>query len=124
MSDRGSYRKPFRHRFGPKKFKQPAPTMEDKIKSFVIRNSRNGFFTKVNTLAFKFEITKDEAWSLAGGLLADNVLECTHDSRGDAKLCEAGKLDEVQQKEYARMGAKKNQNPKPKNRDSNRNVMK
>lgn len=103
MSDRGFKKRPFR-KFDkrPRKRESP-PTTEDLIKNFVIRNSRNGFFTKIPTLAFKFEIPADSAWEIAGSLLADNVLECMHDERtGDPKLCEAGKSYEVLQKEITR----------------------
>ena len=47
-----SERKPFR------KFKNNSPslTVEQKIEQFILRNSRNGFFTKVSTINYKFEI--------------------------------------------------------------------
>ena len=105
-------RPPFR-KFGKKTFKKPPPvTTEEKIKNFVIRNSRNGFFTKLTTLSYKFEIPEDEAWVISGSLLADNVLECVHDENGDAKLCEAEKSLEVLQKErQRRTQIKKKTNP-------------
>ncbi len=86
----------------PRKRERP-PTTEELIKNFVIRNSRNGFFTKIPTLSFKFEIPQDAAWEMAGTLIAENVLEVIHDERtGDPKLCEAGKSYEVLQKEMQR----------------------
>ncbi len=88
-----------------RKFKRPPPvSTEDKIKSFVIRNSRNGFFTRLKTLAFKFEITEDEAWGISGALLSDNVLECFHDEKGEVKLCEVGHSLDLEQKELQRRG--------------------
>ena len=44
-----------------RKFKKSGKplTTEQKIESFVIRNSKNGFFTKVKTIPFKFEISED-----------------------------------------------------------------
>ena len=101
-------RRPFKRRFSKKPFKRvPAPTMEDKIKSFVIRNSRTGFFTKLTTVSFKFEIPEEEAMSNLSSLLADNALEIIHDDNGDAKLCEAGKSYDVMQKELKRKREKK-----------------
>lgn len=75
---------------GPPRRRETA-TKDELIKNFVIRNSRNGFFTRVHTIATKFETSDDEAWSLIGMLLADNSIECVHDSRGEVKLCEAGR---------------------------------
>ena len=99
-------RRPFRH--GKKPFKRaPHVTTEEKIKNFVIRNSRNGFFTKLKTISFKFELPEDEALSISGSLLADNVLECVHDDNGEAKLCEAGKSFDVMQKEMKRRAEKR-----------------
>ena len=53
-----------------RKFKNPEKplTTEQKIESFVIRNSKNGFFTKVKTIPFKFEISEDRAWDVVGGI--------------------------------------------------------
>jgi len=87
--------------------------MEDKIKSFVIRNSRAGFFTKLTTVSFKFEIAQDEAMSILSMLLADNTLEIVHDDFGEAKLCEAGRSYDVMQKELQRRSEKRR--PKKKN---------
>ena len=41
-------------------------TTEEKIKSFVLRNSKNGYYTKVSTLSYKFEISQDRAWEIVG----------------------------------------------------------
>ncbi len=103
MSDRGFRKSPFKKFDKRPRKRERAPTTEELIKNFVIRNSRNGFFTKIPTLSFKFEIPHDTAWELAGTLLAENVLEVIHDERtGDPKLCEAGKSYEVLQKEVQR----------------------
>ena len=67
-------------------------TIEDKIKDFVLRNSKNGYYTKVSTLAYKFEIPQEKAWEIVGEFLSDGVLESIHDkSTGEMKLCEPGK---------------------------------
>ena len=67
-------------------------TMEEKIKSFVIRNSKNGYYTKVSTLSYKFEISEERAWEIVGGLLDEGLVESVHDENsGEMKLCETGK---------------------------------
>ncbi len=66
--------------------------MEEKIKSFVIRNSKNGYYTKVSTLSYKFEISEERAWEIVGGLLDEGLVESVHDENsGEMKLCETGK---------------------------------
>ena len=81
-------KKPFR-KFRPRA--KPLTT-EQKIKSFVLRNSKNGYFTKVSTLSYKFEISQDRSWEIVGELLDEGSIESTHDERtGDMKLCETGK---------------------------------
>jgi len=73
--------------------KEPSLTKEQKIEQFIIRNSKNGYFTKVSTISYKFEISEDAAWSIVGELLSSGVLESIHDEfSGDMKLCEAGKI--------------------------------
>ena len=83
------------------RFRRQAPkkkmSIEDKIKSFVLRNSRMGFFTNSKTIITKFSLTEEEAMTHLGFLLSDNVLECTHGRNGEMKLCEAGKRTEIQQ---------------------------
>lgn len=65
---------------------------EDKIKNFVLRNSKNGYYTKVSTLPQKFEIPEDEVWQIVGELLGEGEIESTHDEKsGEMKLCELGK---------------------------------
>ena len=73
--------------------KEPSLTTEQKIEQFIIRNSKNGYFTKVSTIPYKFEISEDIAWSVVGELLSSGLLESTHDEfSGEMKLCEAGKI--------------------------------
>ena len=87
-----------------RKFKREKPqTIEERVKNFILRNSKNGFYTKVSTLSYKFEIPQDQAWSVAGDLLADGILESIHDDRtGEMKLCEAGKIYEILDQEQKR----------------------
>lgn len=67
-------------------------TTEEKIKEFVLRNSKNGYYTKVSTLSYKFEISQDRAWEIVGGLLDEGFVESVHDQKsGEMKLCETGK---------------------------------
>ena len=73
--------------------RRPKPqTTEEKIKSFVIRNSKNGYYTKVSTLSYKFEISEERSWEIVGGLLDEGLVESVHDENsGEMKLCETGK---------------------------------
>ena len=83
-----SERKPFR------KFKkrEPSLTREQKIEQFILRNSQNGYFTKVSTIPYKFEISESSAWDVVGELLSNNSLESIHDEiTGEMKLCQTGK---------------------------------
>ncbi len=83
-----SERKPF------KKFKRREPSLsrEQKIENFILRNSQNGFFTKVSTIPYKFEISESRAWDIVGELLSNGSLESIHDEiTGEMKLCETGK---------------------------------
>jgi hypothetical protein len=67
-------------------------TIEERIKDFILRNSKNGYYTKVSTLSYKFEIPQDKAWEIVGGLLTDGTVESIHDEfTGEMKLCEEGK---------------------------------
>jgi len=67
-------------------------TIEDKISDFILRNSKNGYYTKVSTLTYKFEITEDKAWEIVGTLLTYGTFESIHDEfTGEMKLCESGK---------------------------------
>ena len=64
-------RKPFRRSIRRPK----SQTTEEKIKEFVIRNSKNGYYTKVSTLSYKFEISEERAWEIVGALLDEGLVE-------------------------------------------------
>lgn len=67
-------------------------TTEEKMKSFVIRNSKNGYFTKVSTLSYKFEVSQNRVWEIVGEILDEGEIESVHDQNsGEMKLCETGK---------------------------------
>jgi len=94
-----SERKPFR------KFrrKEPSLTREQKIEKFILRNSQNGFFTKVSTIPYKFEISESKAWEIVGELLSNSSLESVHDEiTGEMKLCEIGKSYSIMDLEIKR----------------------
>lgn len=81
-------RKPF-NRF---KKREPHIPIEKKIESFVLRNSKNGYFTKISTISYKFEISENRMWDVVGELLGDGSFEAMHDDMtGEMKLCEVGK---------------------------------
>jgi hypothetical protein len=87
-----SERKPYRNF----KKREPAQTAEQKVESFVKRNSQNGYFTKVSTISYKFDVSEDMAWSIVGGLLSDGLFESIHDDyTGEMKLCEVGKTYQI-----------------------------
>lgn len=80
-------KKPFK-KFG-KKIK--SQTIEEKIRGFVIRNSKNGYFTKVSTLSNKFGVSETRIWEIVGDLLDEGFVESVHDEKsGEMKLCENG----------------------------------
>jgi len=84
-----SERKPFK-RFTKR---EPSLTTEQKVAQFILRNSKSGFFTKVSTIPYKFDISESMAWSIVGELLSDGTLDSIHDQvTGDMKLCETGKI--------------------------------
>ncbi len=94
-----SERKPF------KKFKRREPSLsrEQKIENFILRNSQNGFFTKVSTIPYKFEISESRAWDIVGELLSNGSLESIHDEiTGEMKLCETGKTYSIMDLERKR----------------------
>ena len=101
--------------------RKKSQTIEEKIKDFVLRNSKNGYFTKVSTLSFKFEISEGRAWDIVGELLDEGRIESVHDERsGEMKLCETGKtyfiLDlELKRKKEKSKTFKKISKKKPKN---------
>ncbi|MCH7560020.1 MAG: hypothetical protein IIC67_01390 [Thaumarchaeota archaeon] len=94
-----SYKKSF------KKFKkrEPSLTREQKIEQFILRNSQNGFFTKVSTIPYKFEISESSAWDIVGELLSNGTLDSIHDEiTGQMKLCETGKIYSIMDLERKR----------------------
>jgi len=106
-----SERKPYRNF----KKREPALTAEQKIEQFVLRNSRNGFFTKVSTIHYKFEVSEDMAWSIVGELLSNGSCESIHDEySGEMKLCETGKTYEIMDLERKRKRDKYRTNKKVK----------
>jgi len=94
-----SERKPFR---GFRK-REPTLSTEQKIESFILRNSKNGYFTKVSTIPYKFEISESRAWDIVGEFLSNGSLESIHDENtGDMKLCESGKTYSIMDLEKKR----------------------
>jgi len=94
-----SERKPFR------KFKKREPSIpiEQKVENFILRNSKSGFFTKISTIPYKFEISESKAWDIVGELLSNDLLESTHDEiTGEMKLCETGKTYSIMDLERER----------------------
>ncbi len=87
-----------------RKFKRPkSQTTEEKIKDFVLRNSKNGYFTKVSTLPYKFEISQERTWEIVGGILDDGTIESVHDQKsGEMKLCETGQTYTIMNLEQKR----------------------
>ena len=95
MSERKSFNK-FRK-------KEPSLSIEKKIERFILRNSQNGFFTKMSTISYKFEISENKSWEIIGELLGEGTLEATHDQiTGEMKLCEDGKAYEIMGQEIKR----------------------
>ena len=77
--------------------------MEQKIEQFILRNSQNGFFTKVLTIPYKFEISESRAWDIVGELLSNGALDSIHDEiTGQMKLCETGKIYSIMDLERKR----------------------
>ena len=113
-------------RFGDRTFRPKTQTDEDKIREFVLRNSKNGYYTKVSTLSYKFEIPIEKAWEIVGGLLIDGSLESVHDEfTGEMKLCEAGKTYlimnlEQQRKKQKSQEFKRNKTKNQKNRNQDK----
>ena len=92
-----------------KKFtkRKKTETIENRIKNFIIRNSKNGYYTKVSTLSYKFEITPEKTWDIVGMLLGDGTIESIHDERsGEMKLCQPGKIYEILNQEKKRRKTK------------------
>ena len=87
-----------------RKFKSSkSQTTEEKIKDFVLRNSKNGYYTKVSTLPYKFEISQERAWQIVGEILDEGIIESIHDQKsGEMKLCETGKTYTIMNLEQKR----------------------
>ncbi len=95
LSERKSFRK-FKRR-------EPSISIEQKIEQFIIRNSKNGFFTKVSTIPYKFQISESRAWDIVGELLSIGLLQSIHDEfTGEMKLCETGKTYSIMDLERKR----------------------
>ena len=81
-----STRTPFRRHVR----REPAMPLDQKVASFVSRNSRNGYYTKFSTISHKFEISEEVTWGVIGGLIDEGTLDSTHDLiSGEIKLCGA-----------------------------------
>jgi len=105
MSERKSFR-----RFTKR---EPSLTTEQKVAQFILRNSKSGFFTKVSTIPYKFDISESMAWSIVGELLSDGTLDSIHDPvTGDMKLCETGKVYTIMDLERKRKKEKFRENKK------------
>lgn len=87
-----------------KKFKKSKPqTTEEKFKNFVLRNSKNGYYTKVSTLSYKFGISPERVWEIVGEILDEGAIESMHDQKsGEMKLCETGKAYTIMDLEQKR----------------------
>ena len=76
--------------------REPVLPMEKKVEMFILRNSRNGYFTKFSTITTKFNITESETWNVVGMLLSEGSLESVHDLvSGEMKFCEIDKKYEM-----------------------------
>jgi len=106
-----SERKPYRNF----KKKEPNLTVEQKVEQFVLRNSDNGYFTKVSTIHYKFEVSEDIAWTVVGELLSNGSCESIHDEfSGEMKLCATGKTYHIMDMEQKRKRDKYRTNKKSK----------
>ena len=98
-------------------------TREEKIKDFITRNSKNGYFTKVTTLSYKFEVSEGRAWEIVGDLLDEGSIESVHDENsGEMKLCETGKTYLILDLELKRKREKFKEYKKNKKTPKNKNV--
>ncbi len=102
--------------------KRPEMSLEKKIESFILRNSRNGYFTKFSTITSKFDITESETWNIIGLLLSEGGLETMHDPvSGEMKICEADKKYEVLNMGKKRKFEKQTQHDKSGSQNFNNN---
>ncbi len=94
---------PERKLFKRFKRREPSISIEQKIENFILRNSKSGFFTKVLTIPYKFQISESRAWDIVGELLSIGVIESIHDEfTGEMKLCETGKVYSIMDLERKR----------------------
>ena len=110
-----SQKRPFR------KFtkKGPSLTTEQKVERFILRNSENGFFTKVTTIPYKFELSESKAWDVVGELLTSGKIESVHDEvSGEMKLCKTGQTYAIMNSEQKRKRQKGNNFKKKKEKAS------
>lgn len=110
-----SQKRPFR------KFtkKGPSLTTEQKVEKFILRNSENGFFTKVTTIPYKFETSESRAWDIVGELLSSGKIESIHDEfSGEMKLCKTGQMYSIMNSEQKRKRQKSNNFKKKNTRKS------
>ncbi len=92
--DRGAHGR--ERRFSRPRRREPSPPVEKRVEMFILRNSRNGYFTKFSTIMTKFNITESETWNLVGMLLSAGNLESIHDpTSGEMKIFEVGKKYEI-----------------------------
>ena len=106
-----SERKPY----GNFKKKEPHVTVEKKIERFILRNSDNGYFTKVSTIPYKFDVSEDMAWTIVGELLSNGSCESIHDEfSGEMKLCATGKTYLIMDMEQKRKRERYKMNKKSK----------
>ena len=106
-----SEKKPYRNF----KKREPSLTVEQKIEQFVLRNSNNGYFTKISTIPYKFEVSEDMTWTIIGELLSNGSCESIHDEiSGEMKLCAWGKTYEIMGLERKRKRDKYRANKKSK----------
>ena len=97
------------------KKREPSLTVEQKIEQFVLRNSNNGYFTKISTIPHKFEVSEDMTWTIIGELLSNGSCESIHDEiSGEMKLCAWGKTYEIMGLERERKRDKYGTNKKSK----------
>ena len=90
-------------------------TVEKKIERFILRNSDNGYFTKVSTIPYKFDVSEDMAWTIVGELLSNGSCESIHDEfSGEMKLCATGKTYLIMDMEQKRKRERYKMNKKSK----------
>jgi len=101
-------------------------TTEQKVESFVKRNSQSGYFTKVSTISYKFDVSEDMSWNIVGELLSSGDFESMHDDyTGEMKLCETGKtyvildLEQKRRREKYKASKKNQSKSKPKPNKAN-----